>query len=89
MMEKEIINKIKELNNFTINNYNKEYLLKVLQLFYLNQKYLNNSNIKINIYLEELLENIFTHPSILIKLNEDIDEVIANIMSKRIILQEN
>lgn len=88
-MEKEIINKIKELNNFTINNYNKEYLLKVLQLFYLNQKYLNNSNIKINIYLEELLENIFTHPSILIKLNEDIDEVIANIMSKRIVLQEN
>lgn len=88
-MEKQIIDRIKELNNFTIDNYNKEYLLKVLQLFYLNQKYLNNSNIKINIYLEELLENIFTHPSILIKLNEDIDEVIANIISKRIILQEN
>lgn len=88
-MEKQIIDRIKELNNFTIDNYNKEYLLKVLQLFYLNQKYLNNSNTKINIYLEELLENIFTHPSILIKLNEDIDEVIANIISKRIILQEN
>lgn len=88
-MEKEIINKIKELNNFTIDNYNKEYLLKVLQLFYLNKKYLNNSNMRINIYLEDLLENIFTHPSILIKLNENIDEVIINLMSKRIILQEN
>lgn len=88
-MEKYIIDKIKNLNNFNINNYNKEYLLRVLQLFYLNKKYLNNSNAKINIYLEELLENIFTHPSILIKLNEDIDEVIANIISKRILLQEN
>lgn len=88
-MEKYIVDKIKNLNNFNIDNYNKEYLLRVLQLFYLNKKYLNNSNEKINIYLEELLENIFTHPSILIKLNEDIDEVITNIISKRILLQEN
>lgn len=87
-IEQLILNKIKELNNFSIENYNEDYFFSVLKLFYLNQKYLNNNNLKINIFLEELLNTIFNHPSILIKENENIDKTIKSIMSKRI-LQEN
>jgi hypothetical protein len=84
-IEKQIIQKIKELDNFNPDKYNELYFFNVLKLIHLNKKYLNESNLKINIYLNDLLNNIFTHPSILIKENEPISDIIRNVISNRIV----